>query len=72
MPDIFIDWVNLLGKYQPEILVFSDRKFQLIGDGDVKITGVDGDENIAALLKNDNENDNIDNQEDQEDAYTKQ
>ena len=42
MPDIFNDRVNLLRKYQPELLVFTDSKGQLIGDGDAEITGVDG------------------------------
>ena len=47
MPDTFIEWFNLSEKYQQEILVFPDCKGQLIGDGDVNITGVDGngDEN---------------------------
>ena len=45
MPDTVIDRVNLLGKDQPEILVFTDRKGQIIGDNDVYLTGVDGDEN---------------------------
>ena len=57
MPDTFIYWVNISVKYQPELLVFTDRKRWLIGDGDVKITGLDrdgdgdgdGDENEATL-----------------------
>ena len=40
---IVIDRVNILKKYQPELLVFTDRKVQLIGDGNVKITEVGGD-----------------------------
>ena len=63
MPDIFNDRVNLLRKYQPELLVFTDSKGQLIGDGDAEITGVDGGENDTKLLKIDNENENLDNQE---------
>ena len=43
MHDIVIDRVNILKKYQPELLVFTDRKVQLIGDGNVKITEVGGD-----------------------------
>jgi hypothetical protein len=34
--------VNLLGKNQPQQLVFADRKGQLLGD--VELPGVDGDE----------------------------
>ena len=51
IPDTFIDQVKLLGKYQQEILVFTDWKYGLMGDGDVKITGVDGggDENESSL-----------------------
>ena len=45
IPDTVIDRVNLLGKYQPGILVLTDSKGQLIRDGDVEITGVDGDGN---------------------------
>ena len=63
MPDTVIDRFNLLGKDQPEILAFSDRKGRLIADGDVELTGVDGDEKEASL-KIENEND-IDYQEDQ-------
>ena len=43
--DTFIDRVNLLGKYQPEILLFTDHKVQLIIYGGVEITLVDRDEN---------------------------
>ena len=58
MPDTVINQVNLSGKYQQELLIFTDCKGQLIGDGDVKITGLygDGDENEAPL-KIENEND---------------
>ena len=51
MPDIVIDWVNLLGKYQQDLLVSTDRRGQLIGDGDVNLTVVyrDGDRNEAPL-----------------------
>ena len=51
IPDTVIDKVKLLGKYQEEILVFTGWKYGLMGDGDVKITGVDGggDENEAPL-----------------------
>ena len=40
MPDVVIDRVNLLGKDQPEALVFTDRKGRPIGD--VQLTGVEG------------------------------
>ena len=42
MPDTVIARVNELGKDQPEQFAFTDRNGQLIGD--VKIPGVDGDE----------------------------
>ena len=47
MPATVIDRVNLLVKYQQELLVFTDSKGIIIGDGDVGLTGVDGygDEN---------------------------
>ena len=41
MPDTVIDRVNELGKDQPELLTFKDRKGRVIGD--VEIPGVDGD-----------------------------
>ena len=56
MPDTVIDRVNLLGKYQQEQL-FTDHKVQIIGDGDVELTGVDGDgdENEAPIkIENNN------------------
>ena len=43
-------------------MVFTDCKGQLIRDGDVEITVVDGDENEAPLLNIDNNNDDINNQ----------
>ena len=46
MPDKFINWVNLLGKYQQELLIFTDHKGKIIGNGDVEITGVDGDRDV--------------------------
>ena len=49
MPDTVIDWVNLLGKYQQQLSVFNDRKGQIIGDGDVELTGVDLDESEVSL-----------------------
>ena len=42
VPDTVIDRVNKLGKYQQDILICTDCKGQLIGDGDIGITGVDG------------------------------
>ena len=41
--DTVIDRVNLLGKDQQELLVFTACKGQTIGDGDVELTEVDGD-----------------------------
>ena len=51
MPDTVIDPLNLLGKYQQELLVITDCKGWIIGDGDVELTGMDGngDENEAPL-----------------------
>ena len=43
MPDTVIDRFNLLGKYQHDILIFTDCKGRIIGDGDVELTVVDGD-----------------------------
>ena len=43
MPYTVIDLVNISEKYQQEILVFTDRKGRLVGDGDVDLTGEDGD-----------------------------
>ena len=45
MPATVIERVNILGKDQQELLVFTDCKGRIIGDGDVDIKGVDGDEN---------------------------
>ena len=58
MPDTVIDWVNILGKYQQYLLVFTYCKVRIIGDGNVGLTGVDGDgdENWSPL-KIENEND---------------
>ena len=66
MPGTFINQVDLLRKYQQELLVFTDSKGQIIGDGDVELAGVDkdGDENKAPP-KIENEND-LDYQKDQE------
>ena len=44
MPYEVIDRVNILGKYQQELSVFTDHRGQVIVDGDVDLTGVDGDE----------------------------
>ena len=44
MPYEVIDRVNILGKYQQELSVFTDHRGQIIVDGDVDLTGVDGDE----------------------------
>ena len=51
IPDTVIDRVNLLGKHQEEILVFTYCEGIIIGGGDVNLTGVDGygDENEAPL-----------------------
>ena len=42
MPDTVIDRVNLLVKYQQDLLVFTDCKGQIIGDGDVDLIVLDG------------------------------
>ena len=53
MFDTVIDIVNLLGKYQQELLMFTDFSGRLIGYGDVNMKGLDGDgdgnENEAPL-----------------------
>ena len=51
MPDTVIYRVKILGKYQPGILVFTDRMGRIIGDGDAETKGLDGDENEAPLIK---------------------
>ena len=58
--------VNIIGKYQQELLVSIDIKGRLIGCGDVDPAGMDwgGDENDASL-KIENKND-LDYQEDPE------
>ena len=63
MPDTVIDRVNALGKNQPELLTFTDRKGRLIGD--VELTGVDGDESEAPREV---ENNNLDELFDEDDA----
>ena len=64
MTDTIIDQVDLLGKYQREILVFTDCKICIIGDGDTELTGLDGDGALnEPPLKIENKND-IDYQED--------
>ena len=49
MPVSVIEQINLLVKYQQELLIFASIKLQLIGDGNVDLIGVDGDENEAPL-----------------------
>ena len=72
MPDTGIDWVDQLGKYQQELLVFTDCKGRIIGDGYVDLTVLNrgGDEHEAPL-KIENEN-NLNYQEDQEEVHPKQ
>ena len=53
-------------------MVFTDCKGQLIRDGDLEITVVDGDENEAPLLNIDNNNDNINDQQYQEEVNIEQ
>ena len=43
MPDTVINKVNILGKYQQELLGFTDCTGQLIGYGDFEFTGADGE-----------------------------
>ena len=52
VPDTVIYRVNLLGKHQQGILVFTYSKGKIIEDGNVELTGVDGDgdENEARLI----------------------
>ena len=72
MPDTGIDRVNILVKYQQELLVFTSHKGRLIGDGDVDLTGVDGDgDENEAPLKVEDKND-LYNQKDQEMIHPKQ
>ena len=72
IPDTVIDRVNIIVKYQQELLVFTGRNSRIIGYDDVDITGVDGDgdENESPLKKlNENE---FDYQEDQEEVHPDQ
>ena len=43
MPDTVIYHINILGKYQQELLIFTSHKGQLVEYGDAKLTVVDGD-----------------------------
>ena len=56
-------------KLQPELIIFTDRKDQIIRNFDIEILGVDRDKNEAWVLQISNDN-NIDYQEDQEDIHT--
>ena len=49
--DTVVDRVNILGKYQQSLLIFTDLSSRLTGDGDVELTEVDRDgyENEAPL-----------------------
>ena len=51
MLDTVIARVNLLGKHQQDLLIFTHRRGRLIGNGNVGLKGVDGDgdENEAPL-----------------------
>ena len=72
MPDTFIDRVNILGKYQQYILIFTNHNGRLIGDGDVELIGVDGYGNeTESPLKNWNKN-NLNDQEDLEEVHPEQ
>ena len=72
IPDTIINRIKLLGKYQPEILVSTNLKVLLLGDGHVKLKAVDGDENKnEAPLKMDNQN-NLAYQEYKEQFHTYQ
>ena len=60
------DWVNVLGTDQKKLLVFTDSKERIIGDGAYNLTGAGGDgDNFEAPLNIENEN-YFDYQEDQE------
>ena len=68
-PDAWCSYwsVQYIRKNQQELLVFIDRKGQLIGYGDVDLTGLDGggDKNEAPIkIENENDLDYQDNQED--------
>ena len=56
-------------KLQPELIIYTDRKDQIIRNFDIEILGVDRDKNEAWVLQISNDN-NIDYQEDQEDIHT--
>ena len=43
MPDTVINKFNILGKYQQELLGFTDCTGRLIGYGDFEFTGADGE-----------------------------
>ena len=69
IPDTVIYRINILVKYKQELLVFTDWKGRLIGDGDVYLIGLDGDgDENEAPLKFGNEND-LDYQKDQEEVH---
>ena len=72
MTDTVIDQVNILEKYQQELLVLTDCKIRIVGDGDVDIIFVDGHGDLnEAPLKNENEYD-LNYQEDQEEVHHEQ
>ena len=70
MPDTVSDQLNMLGKYEQELLVFNCHRGRLIGDVDVYLTGVDGDANEYPL-KIESKND-LNYQENQEGFHTNQ
>ena len=48
IPQTMIDQVNVLGKYQPEHFIFTDKKGHKIGESD--IIGVEGDKNVTPQI----------------------
>ena len=70
MTDTVIERVDLLGRDQQELLVFTDQKGRLIEDSGFELTGVDGEENEAPL-QIENKND-IYHQEYLEEVHTEQ
>ena len=60
IPQTMINRVNVLGKYQPEHFIFTDRKGRKIGESD--ITRVEGDQNRTPQILIE-EDDNLDEQD---------
>ena len=48
IPQTVINRVNVLGRYQPEHFIFTDKKGRKIGES--KITGAEGDQNMTPQI----------------------